>query len=185
MQGMPMAELESRLQEIEAKKKRRKNKLQDQQWRCGVCMHSKSSAQYVMGDPECLKGDVLTHLLKPGQWRICRTCSSMGLNLKDNPGVCSNENAKDVLSWCNLCKTMLPKSMFVQPESGMCLKHACSSVVTHKLRQEHEVIKCSICCTARGLGCYDRPSLLEPLAGDRIAEAICLECNPAKCSRKC
>ena len=62
-QGLPMETLEKRLEEIETRKKQRKNKLLDHTWKCGFCNRVKAYRGFVTGS------DLFPALPICRQWR--------------------------------------------------------------------------------------------------------------------
>ena len=101
--NVPREELEQRWELLEERRRKRKNKLIDQAWKCGLCAASWPWTAYALQ----LEGDVHAlineYVLKPGGGRCCKRClrgeSKDSLAAGHHPGTATR--AKVV---CKICK---------------------------------------------------------------------------------
>ena len=96
---VPKDELEARWDAIEANWKKRKPRLMDQQWECGVCQKKKAWEAFVPArSTSTMSDDINTYILKPGAWRCCIQC------LQDDKTEGAAPAVKTQLHICEECK---------------------------------------------------------------------------------
>ena len=82
-------------------------------------MLTKTRAQFMPSAESTVREHIFTHLIQPGEWRLCGRCTYAPQATKDGAAASSTQGGQATVDsaelFCEECRASLPRALFLDP----------------------------------------------------------------------